>query len=491
MASGIRDRKSGIRDRTSGIRDRGSGIGDRKPEALSGLIPDPRSLIPDPLSGLIPDPRSLIPDVRSPIPDVRSLIPDPRSRRSQRGGVFVIALAVLAGLVAVVVSIAATQRAAYHAATNRIEARRAEIAAFSGLQRALAEFATQDANIATQQDAWAVLSQFGQERFVVGTDDFRLEVVDASGFMNLNTIDEDQLRNLPLTTEQIDSILDWRSSNRDPRPEGGKDEFYNNLSVPYNAKLGNFDSVDELLLVRGFTPAVLYEVQTDIVSTSTITQGNTQAPPILAEILTADSQSSNTTATGETKLNINSNTVTMGALIQRGFPPPLALELTRRRPYATLGQVLQAPGVNSQNAALILDNLTLAGGTQQTGKINVNTAPETVLAAIPGMQPDLAAALVSRQQTPLQSLGELLAVPGFSLQVLQQTADRFTVGSQTFIARIEGRAGRARHLLEATISLENGAVRVLKVRRPPFADMTARWGWDATPTNDVIITENP
>ena len=46
---------------------------------------------------------------------------------------------------------AATQRAAFHAASNRIEARRAEIAAFSGLQRALAEFSTQDANIATLQ----------------------------------------------------------------------------------------------------------------------------------------------------------------------------------------------------------------------------------------------------------------------------------------------------------------------------------------------------
>ena len=219
----------------------------------------------------------------------RSPIPDPRSprRRAQRGGVFVIALAILAGLVAVVVSVAATQRAAYHAATNRIEARRAEIAAFSGLQRALAEFGTQDANIATLQDAWAVLSTLGQERFVVGRDDFRLEIVDGSAFLNLNTINEDQLRNMPMTTEQIDSILDWRSANQDPRPEGAKDEFYNNLAEPYNTKLGNFDSVDELLLVRGFTPAALYEVQTDVVNTSTISSGSTQQQPVLAEILTA------------------------------------------------------------------------------------------------------------------------------------------------------------------------------------------------------------
>lgn len=414
-----------------------------------------------------------------------------RAKRTQRGGVFVIALAILAGLVAVVVSVAATQRAAYHAATNRIEARRAEIAAFSGLQRALAEFGTQDANIATLQDAWAVLSTLGLERFVVGRDDFRLEIVDGSAFLNLNTINEDQLRNMPMTTEQIDSILDWRSANQDPRPEGAKDEFYNNLAEPYNTKLGNFDSVDELLLVRGFTPSALYEVQTDVVNTSTISSGSTQQQPVLAEILTTDSQSSNTTSTGQTKLNINSNTVNVGTLIQRGFTPQLAVALTQRRPYGTLGQVLQVPGVNQQNAALILDNLTLTGGQQQSGKVNVNTASEVVLAAIPGIQADMAAAIVARQQTPLTSLSELLSIPGFTLQVLQQTADAFTVSSQTFIVRIEGRAGRARCLLEATIGIVEGTPRVLKVRRPPFADMPARWGWDADPINDVIITENP
>lgn len=421
-----------------------------------------------------------------PLPDKRPTTNDKR-RRKDRGGVFVLALAVTAGLVAVLASLAASQRIALMAAANRMEARRAEIAAYSGLQRAIAEFGAQDTALTTNQDPWAILSVAGEDRFVVGRDSFRLEILDASSRINLNTADEAQLGTLPLTDEQIDSVLDWRSANRDARPQGAKDEFYNNLAVPYNAKLGPFDSVNELLLVRGFTPQVLYQVQEGIVNSNTITQGANDQQAVLADLLTSDSQSLNVTSTGETKLNVNQAGV--GNLVQRGFPPPLAMTILQGRPYTGLGQVIQRIGFNPTDVTLVLDNLTISSATQRPGLINVNTAPESVLAAIPGMEPDVAQALVARQPTGITSLGELLSVPGFSAQVLQQVVDRLTVNSQTFLVRVEGRAGTARYLLEATLQLTDTGVQVVKVARPPFADMPTRWGWVATPSNDVIITE--
>ena len=55
-----------------------------------------------------------------------------------------------------------------------------------------------------------------------------------------------------------DSILDWMDADRQPRPHGAENEFYLKRNPPYRAKNGRFDAPEELLLVRGVTPALFY-----------------------------------------------------------------------------------------------------------------------------------------------------------------------------------------------------------------------------------------
>lgn len=65
-------------------------------------------------------------------------------------------------------------------------------------------------------------------------------------------------------TELIDALLDWRDEDDEPRPEGAESEDYYTLLKPgYYAKNGPFDTVEELLLVQGFTAAVLYGEDTN------------------------------------------------------------------------------------------------------------------------------------------------------------------------------------------------------------------------------------
>jgi hypothetical protein len=52
----------------------------------------------------------------------------------------------------------------------------------------------------------------------------------------------------------IDSILDWRDSGREHRLNGAEEDYYRGLTPPYSCKDGPFDTVEELLLVRGVTP---------------------------------------------------------------------------------------------------------------------------------------------------------------------------------------------------------------------------------------------
>ncbi|RYG81062.1 hypothetical protein EON77_07855, partial [bacterium] len=169
--------------------------------------------------------------------------------RRERGISFVIVLAVLTALVALVAGFAATQRAAVRDSIGRSERLRARVAAEAGLQRGLAELATVSADRTeptTLADEWATLGQNGAEEFTLASGSFRIQIVDASGRIDLNTVPLEVLTNIGLTDEQANSLLDWReTATTSNRADGAKDSYYNALPKPYNARLGRLQTVDE------------------------------------------------------------------------------------------------------------------------------------------------------------------------------------------------------------------------------------------------------
>ena len=98
----------------------------------------------------------------------------------------------------------------------------------------------------------------------------RYGVTDECSKLDLNSATEEQLwrlfeRAIPRdTTSPVDlavhvnSLLDWREPGAAPRINGAKDEFYQALQPPYASKKAPFSTVEELLLVRGFTAWVLF-----------------------------------------------------------------------------------------------------------------------------------------------------------------------------------------------------------------------------------------
>jgi DNA uptake protein ComE-like DNA-binding protein len=90
-----------------------------------------------------------------------------------------------------------------------------------------------------------------------------------SSRLNLNTLlladqlEQDGARNvlmtLPGMTEPIaDAILDWIDTDDDPRIVGAEREYYSTLSPAYEPRNGPLGSIEELLLVRDVTPALLF-----------------------------------------------------------------------------------------------------------------------------------------------------------------------------------------------------------------------------------------
>ncbi len=96
----------------------------------------------------------------------------------------------------------------------------------------------------------------------------RFGLEDESAKLNLNELlaqqeDEAQqqarLMHLPGMTEAVaDSILDWLDPDDEPRMLGAEADYYSGLSPPYAPANGPLRTLDELLLVQGVTPELLY-----------------------------------------------------------------------------------------------------------------------------------------------------------------------------------------------------------------------------------------
>jgi type II secretory pathway component PulK len=98
--------------------------------------------------------------------------------------------------------------------------------------------------------------------------DLQYGVADESAKININaaiikdptgTALYNALMALPnMAPEYADCIVDWVDADSSPRNAGAEDSDYSAMSPPYRCKNGPLNSVDELLLVRGITPQLLY-----------------------------------------------------------------------------------------------------------------------------------------------------------------------------------------------------------------------------------------
>lgn len=113
-------------------------------------------------------------------------------------------------------------------------------------------------------------------------------VVDATG-ENPNPLMRDRLRRL-LTKLEIDdpealsdALIDWIDRNDVTSPRGAESSWYRGLATPQAVKNGPLDTVDELLLVKGFTPELVRRL-TPLVTVAGVGKLNlnTAAPELLA-----------------------------------------------------------------------------------------------------------------------------------------------------------------------------------------------------------------
>jgi general secretion pathway protein K len=119
--------------------------------------------------------------------------------------------------------------------------------------------------------------------FELGDGAIRVTVEDEERKLNLNllvlqngnAVDENRLGQFRLLLTQLgldpslaDAVVDWLDNDDSPRVGGAESSYYEALPFPYKAKNDLFDSIDELRLVRGFTPEIFEKLRPFVTVTS-------------------------------------------------------------------------------------------------------------------------------------------------------------------------------------------------------------------------------
>ena len=206
--------------------------------------------------------------------------------KNEKGIALVLILWVLALLSVIVGEFCYAMRIEVNITRNFKEQRQAYYIALAGLNRAIGELVRNQAmpprkelfedntgeegdegeieGISEEADRWRINVDIPSVDF--GSGKFRVRIGNEAGKININQADETLLQMMvdafDLDTQQkdiiVDSILDWRDKNDLHRLQGAENDFYNSLPEPYDCKNDDFDSVEELLLVRGVTPEIFH-----------------------------------------------------------------------------------------------------------------------------------------------------------------------------------------------------------------------------------------
>ena len=154
--------------------------------------------------------------------------------------------------------------------------------------------------------------------------------LDVNGLLNLTVRDQEltelEQRTLLLgvpgmTDELADAILDYVDEDSDPRELGAEADVYSTLDPPRAPRDGPIDSVNELLLVQGVTPALLYgeDANRNGLLDPGENDGDATFPPDNADgmldvgwtaYLTVYGGESNLSSLGEAKIDLNNGVLT-------------------------------------------------------------------------------------------------------------------------------------------------------------------------------------
>jgi hypothetical protein len=392
---------------------------------------------------------------------------------------------------------------------------------------------------------------------------------------------------LPNMTQDVaDAIVDWIDVDNKPRPYGAEDDSYTRQNPPFHCKNGPLDSLEELLLVRGVLPELLfgndhnrngaldpgengsgfldlgwsayltiysreqnydsqfkariyvnrldvkklYDSLVDAVGADLAyyiaayrlygpapnpAQQQAQAAAAQAAQKAQDSKDSTNSSTDQSNTvdKTKQRTITTPKTTSQGSKKATSAPTTQntqstianqgqrddldfsRKPARSIASLyeligtsvniptkqrgtthyecpLNDPGTLRQLLPLLLDKATTSGNFESPARININTAPQAVLAALPGLPADALQSLWEHRPVPgaaqpansiYQTPAWLITEANFTPAMMTQLEKYITTRSQTYRVQVLGYfdQGGPRARVEAVIDTNGGRPRIV------------------------------
>ena len=192
-----------------------------------------------------------------------------RYYRSQKGMALFVVLWVLAILMVTVLSFSFLTRTETHATLGFKDTAERKFLAEAGIERAIIEILYRKqnpVNLTTLEGSKVWKADGTVYSGDLGDGSYTVSIMGESGKLDINKTSEVLLKDLFLNTgikedeadTIVDSLMDWKNPSGLSRLHGAGSDYYMSLPIPYQVKGAPFDTVEELLLVKGVTPSVLY-----------------------------------------------------------------------------------------------------------------------------------------------------------------------------------------------------------------------------------------
>jgi type II secretory pathway component PulK len=399
----------------------------------------------------------------------------------KKGLVLVAVLWVIMVLIVIAAAIGRNSRLDTKICVVRMDEVRCKWTCRAGVERAIAVLNDDLRGSDSLTDLWSE-NDVDFNDVKLGRSFFTVRVVDEASKLNINTASRKQLLRLEregMTEEIADAIIDWRDKNDEPRGGGAEAGYYENLRYRYRIRNGRFMTIRELLRVKGVTEELLYGEDTNLNGELDYNEKDgDESPPGdnkddkldrgWIAYLTCYSYDRNRDAAGNERININ-NADEDKLTEELNISKPHAKWIVKNRKnkgYKSIADLInenspkedKSDTEESEDAQPldlatfkdIADKITVDDKKSIPGRVNVNTAPREVLAALLGddeTDEQVADDIITHRGSLLsgmQSIADVLDVESVNVKTFKKIANNITTRSDVYTVRCLATADRGR-----------------------------------------------
>ncbi|MEW5767485.1 MAG: helix-hairpin-helix domain-containing protein [bacterium] len=313
-------------------------------------------------------------------------------RKREDGVSLILVLWISVILTVTVLSFASFIRLQLKITRNQTERLKAYYIAEAGINQAILELRKDNNKYDALNEKWST-NEEAYEGILFGEGEYNVQVIDEESKLNIN---------LPLQEEEDKKTFKVMLFFL---PEIKEDQV--EVIINYRKERGIFKSIDEVSSLKGMNMKTFLGIK-DLITVYSFDEKD------------------------KTKINLN-QAVREELKTKLRITYKEADDIIKHRPYRHLTDLLEVDWMNKNRLIQLIDRVTVKGSKIAPGRININTAGEEVLGAL-GFDPGVVKLILQRrEESPFNSLPDLMALPVIDLKRLKRlNLDLMATHSHTF-----------------------------------------------------------